>query len=137
MIMQVQCINLQSNSLIDLIGMLKKGLSIEAFHLLRGRLGLSEKALSDALYLSKRTLTRRKQDGRLSPAESERVLRLARLFDSAVEVFGDREDLAAAWFKSPARGLGDRTPLFFSETEIGAQQVQALLVRIAHGVFPG
>ncbi|MBW2011700.1 MAG: DUF2384 domain-containing protein [Deltaproteobacteria bacterium] len=135
--MQVDSINIRSDNLFEMIGMVKKGLPVDAFYRLRKKLGLSEKALAEVIHISKRTLTRRKQDGRLSSAESERVLRLARLFDKAVNVFAGREDIAAKWFKEPARGLGSQTPLAFSETELGAQQVHTLLVRIEHGVFPG
>ncbi|MBW2100841.1 MAG: DUF2384 domain-containing protein [Deltaproteobacteria bacterium] len=48
-----------------------------------------------------------------------------------------QEDIAAKWFKEPARRLGGQTPLAFAETKLGAQQIRTLLIRIEHGVFPG
>jgi len=50
-------------------------------------------------------------------------------------MFGDDEKAAAQWLKEPVRALGGETPLEMAETEIGAQEVNALLVRIEHGVF--
>ncbi len=39
--------------------------------------------------------------------------------------------------KKPARGLGRKIPLEYSDTDLGAQEVVNLLGRIEHGVFPG
>lgn len=91
----------------------------------------------DAISLSKRTLSRRKNEGRLSAAESERIVRIGKIFDKATQVFDQNEALAARWFKTPARGLAGKTPLEMVDTEIGAQEVYALLIHVEHGVFPG
>lgn len=135
--MQVHSIGLKSENLFGIIEKIKNGLPISAFDNFRQKINLSERALSDTIDISKRTLTRRKQKGRLSSLESERLVRLARLFDKATEVFGNDEIVSAQWFRTPARGLGGKTPLVMAETELGAQEVNALLVRIEHGVFPG
>ena len=68
--------------------------------------------------------------------ESEKVLRIAKLYDKALEVFED-EQAAERWLKAPARGLGEVVPLMYAKTELGAQEVERLLIRIEHGVFPG
>jgi putative toxin-antitoxin system antitoxin component (TIGR02293 family) len=62
------------------------------------------------------------------------VLRLARLFERAVEVLGS-EQHAQKWFQSPVKGLGGKTPLEFADTEPGTQAVEAMLDRIEDGVF--
>ena len=135
--MNVQSIGLKSDTLFGMIEAIKSGLPISTFSHFRQKMDLSEGALSSTMNISKRTLTRRKKEGRLSAAESEKLVRLAKLFDQATRVFGSDEVLSAQWFKAPARGLGGRTPLEMAETEMGAQEVNALLVRIEHGVFPG
>lgn len=135
--MQIQSIELKSNNLFGILEKIKNGLPISTFDNFRQKINLSEKALSATINISKRTLTRRKQTGRLSTSESERLVRLARLFDKATEVFGNDGTLAARWFRTQARGLGGMTPLAMAETELGAQEVYSLLVRIEHGVFPG
>jgi hypothetical protein len=55
-----------------------------------------------------RTLLRRKQERRLQKDESERVVRLQRLFEKALEVFEDR-DAVQPWFISPQLALGEKT----------------------------
>jgi putative toxin-antitoxin system antitoxin component (TIGR02293 family) len=72
--------------------------------------------------------------GRLQKEESERVVRLQRLFDKALDVFEDRA-AAQSWFNSPQLALGRKTPLDYADTELGAREVENLLSRIEHGVF--
>jgi putative toxin-antitoxin system antitoxin component (TIGR02293 family) len=135
--MQISSINVSSDDLMGFISQIKTGLPISTFERLKDKLGVSERLLMAAVDISKRTLRRRKNDGRLSSAESEKVVRIGKIFDKAAQVFGNDESLAAKWFREPARGLAGKTPLEMVETEIGAQEVYALLVRIEHGVFPG
>jgi putative toxin-antitoxin system antitoxin component (TIGR02293 family) len=116
--------------------MVKEGLPVGSFEKLRKRLGVSDNFLSQIISIPKRTLTRRKQQGRLNAQESEKVLRIARLYDKALEVFED-EQAAEKWLKTPARGLGDTSPLMYAKSELGSQEVERLLIRIEHGVFPG
>ena len=117
-----------------IISKLKKGLPAKAFGRLRKNLDISEKALSTVLNIAITTLTRRKNAGRLSFAESERLFRIARLYEKAVEVFEDPQ-MARKWLKEPSWALGDVIPLQYADTELGAQEVEDLLGRIDHGVF--
>ena len=134
--MHVQSIGIRSKNIDELILKIEKGLPISSFDKLKKKLGVSDNFLSQIVNIPKRTLTRRKQQGRLNAQESEKVLRVARLYDRALEVF---EDSAAAekWLKEPARGLGDASPLYYAKTELGAREVERLLTRIEHGVFSG
>ncbi len=134
--MHVQSIGIKSKNIDDLILKVKEGLPIGSFEKLRKRLDVSDNFLSQIVNIPKRTLTRRKQQGRLNTQESEKVLRIARLYDKALEVFED-EQAAETWLKAPARGLGEVIPLIYAKTELGAQEVEKLLVRIEHGIFPG
>jgi putative toxin-antitoxin system antitoxin component (TIGR02293 family) len=134
--MHVQSIGIKSKNIDDLILKVKEGLPIGSFEKLRKRLDVSDHFLSQIVNIPKRTLTRRKQQGRLNTQESEKVLRIARLYDKALEVFED-EQAAETWLKAPARGLGEVIPLIYAKTELGAQEVEKLLVRIEHGIFPG
>ena len=134
--MHVQSIGIKSKNIDDLILKVKKGLPVSSFEKLRTRLGVSDNFLSQIVNIPKRTLTRRKQQGRFNAQESEMVLRIARLYDKALEVFED-EQAAEMWLKAPARGLDEVVPLTYAKTELGAQEVEKLLIRIEHGVFPG
>jgi putative toxin-antitoxin system antitoxin component (TIGR02293 family) len=118
----------------EVITQLKSGLEMAAFDRLSRRLDILPSELADLTHIARRTFARRKQEGRLQLAESERVYRLNRLLDRAVEVLGS-ENAARAWLKSPARSLSGITPLDYSDTEIGAREVEDLLGRLEHGVF--
>lgn len=127
-------IGIKAQSLTDIITHIKRGLPVSSFERLRKNLDISEKTLSLTVRIAKRTLTRRKQEGRFKADESERVFRIAKLYDKAVDVF-ENADLARKWFREPARALGGKTPLDYADTEPGAQEVHDLLGRIEHGVF--
>jgi putative toxin-antitoxin system antitoxin component (TIGR02293 family) len=71
---------------------------------------------------------------RLTPAQSDRLYRLARLVALAEEVFEDRER-AHSWLRQAQRGLGGRVPLELMRTEVGAREIEDLLGRIEYGVF--
>ena len=135
--MNVSSIGIQTKNIDEMIVILKQGLPADAFDKLRGiRLKVSDNLLSNIVQISKRTLNRRRQDGRLKTDESERVLRIARVYDKAFEVF-ESEKAVESWLKNPVRGLWHRIPLEYSDTDLGAQEVIKLLGRIEHGVFPG
>ncbi len=134
--MQVNSINIKSRDIDGMIHILKKGLPANAFDKLRERLNVSDNRLSEIVQIPKRTLSRRRTGGRLKTDESERVLRIARLYDKALDVF-ENESAVENWLKKPARGLGYKVPLEYADTEIGTQEIINLLGRIEHGVFPG
>ena len=127
-------IGLHPQNSAKLIAKIKEGLSVKAFNRLCKNLNISEKALAHTMNIALSTLARRKKTGRLTFEESERLYRIARLYDRAHEVFKDKE-MARKWLKEPAWALGDVSPLEFAETELGAQEVDDLLGRIEHGVF--
>ena len=65
---------------------------------------------------------------------SEHVVRIATLLNRARQVFDDAEG-AAEWLKTPNLSLGDKTPLEYADTEVGAREVENLLGRIDYGVY--
>lgn len=110
------------------------GLPIEELDALQASLDLPMEALAAKLGISKATLHRRKVEGRLDPAESDRVVRFARLMGQAVKVFGSEAE-GRDWLNTPQFGLGGAVPLDYAETEIGAREVENLLGRIEYGVY--
>lgn len=117
-----------------LITSLKTGLAMEELEVLRSSLDLSMDRLAPMLGISKATLHRRKATGRLDPAESDRVVRFARLTGKAIDVLESLQS-ARTWLTSPQFGLGGAIPLEYAETEVGAREVEDLLGRIEYGVF--
>jgi putative toxin-antitoxin system antitoxin component (TIGR02293 family) len=118
----------------DLVARVERGLSIAAMERLQRRLDLSAEELAALLGVSPRTLARRTKAGRLEATESDRLYRLARLYERAVDVLGDEEE-SRRWFRAPQWGLGGATALEFARTDPGAREVEALLDRIDYGVL--
>ena len=116
------------------ISQIKSGLPVKVFFALKDQINISTEELAHVVGIAPRTLLRRKQEGRLQKEESERVVRLQRLFEKALDVFEDRA-AAQSWFNSPQLALGEKTPLDYADTELGAREVENLLSRIEHGVF--
>ena len=117
-----------------LIAALRVGLPVQELDVLQASLDVPMEKLGTMLGISKATLHRRKAGGRLGPAESDRVVRFARLMGKAVEVM-ESEDNARKWLTSPQVGLGGAAPLNYAESEMGAREVEDLLGRIEYGVY--
>ncbi len=118
----------------ELIRQIQKGLRFAELQTLQNSIDMPFEQLAAKLSISRSTLQRRKAAGRLSPDESDKVIRFSRLLEHATSVFGDVEK-ARAWLKFPQRGLGGAVPLDYAETEIGAREVDRLLGRIDYGVY--
>jgi putative toxin-antitoxin system antitoxin component (TIGR02293 family) len=78
----------------------------------------------------KSTLNRRDT---LTPEQSERTERLARLFAHAEQVFGDQTD-AREFIHRPHPELGGRRPLDIAATELGARRVESVLNALEFGL---
>jgi putative toxin-antitoxin system antitoxin component (TIGR02293 family) len=113
--------------------MVREGVTWEAYRGAMDGLGLTDQAAAGVLHIPPRTLARR-QGGRLDAQESERLLRLMRLVAQATEVLGTREK-AMRWLGLPNRALGDAAPQSLLDTDIGTQAAEAVLTRLAFGVF--
>ena len=117
-----------------LIAALRLGLPVQELRDLQVSLNVPMDKLFPILGISKATFHRRQVNGRLAPAESDRVVRFARLMGKAVEVMESAEG-ARQWLTSPQFGLGGAVPLDYAETEVGAREVEDLLGRIEYGVY--
>lgn len=82
-----------------------------------------------------RTMSRRQNQGRLQPDESDRVLRASRIFDMAVDLFEGDLPAARKWLLAPQAALAGESPLDFSGTEAGAREVERLIGRLEHGII--
>lgn len=114
----------------------KTGLPVAELDALRELLGLTMENLAHRIGISIATLSRRRQSGQpLDANHSDRVLRFARLFRLATELYDGDEDAARVWLSKSARGLDGETPLDHAETEAGAREVEDLIGRLEHGVY--
>jgi putative toxin-antitoxin system antitoxin component (TIGR02293 family) len=95
-------------------------------------LGESTPKLMQVIQVNERTAQRRREQGVLSPEESDRIARIARVTQRAVDAFGD-ENQAREWLKRPNRVLQDVPPLELLGTDGGAVLVADELGRIESG----
>ena len=121
-------------SSLDWVMVIRRGLPAAVLESFTGNLGLPQAELCAVLGIPERTLARRKKEGTLSPEESAKLVRLARVVGRARETFEDL-DTALDWLKSPNAALSGATPLSLLDTDIGAESVMETLGRIEHGVF--
>ena len=114
------------------INLLLAGLPASGWESVADTLGVSDRQLAEAVGVSVSTLTRRKREGRFTPEESDRLLRLASLASKAQLVFTTQARLQA-WFAAPNQQLAGATPLDYARTSIGASEVSRVLERILDG----
>ncbi len=102
---------------------------------LRTFIELSKKEFAAQIGVDPRTLTRFRARGRLNPAASDRVYRLARLLEVATELHDGDEVRATRWLKTPNRALGDRRPIDMVATQPDFERVMDLVGALEEGVF--
>ena len=119
----------------ELIQHIRNGLAFSALESLSLETGQALSELAPRIGIPPRTLARRKSSGKLSMEESERVVRLANLYEKATELFGGDAASARRWMSQPKKALGGESPLDYAGTELGAREVENLIGRLEHGVF--
>jgi putative toxin-antitoxin system antitoxin component (TIGR02293 family) len=122
----------------DAVGLdeqVRAGFPYRTLERFRKATGFSAGRIAEVVRIPPRTLARRRAGGRLRPEESERLLRIACVFEQAVELFEGDADAARGWLMRTRKALGGQTPLGLAQTEIGARAVEDLIGRLEHGVF--
>ncbi|MEZ4294113.1 MAG: antitoxin Xre/MbcA/ParS toxin-binding domain-containing protein [Polyangiaceae bacterium] len=127
-------LRLRATGAAELREAVRKGLPFSAFEAVSKHLEISPQHITAVLGIPPRTVARRKAARHLTPQESDRLYRLARAISQAIEVLGTL-DKARVWLKTPNRALGGEVPLELLDTEIGARQVEEVLLRIHYGIF--
>jgi len=118
-----------------LIGCVRSGLPYSALESVASRFGLSTTELLQILGIPQRTLARRKKTQALAADESDRLMRLARIAAFAEQTHGNPVR-AGRWLREPNAALGNAVaPIHWLDTDLGAKEVEELLIRIAHGVY--
>lgn len=118
-----------------LLQTVRKGIPYTAVEHLQRNLQLSLEQIARLMQVPLRTLARRRQERRLRPDESDKLLRTTRVLGQALQLFGGEWSDARAWLETPQPTLGGVTPLEFAETELGAREVEMAIHAIRHGVF--
>ena len=122
---------------LDLDAVVRAGLPVRALDIvLTGLVGdLVTQADVYRVIGSARTLQRKRSLGTaLSPEESDRLARLARMIVRTEEALG-AADRARTWLATPNRALGGRVPFSLLGSDAGSLAVERVLGRIEHGIY--
>ncbi len=119
----------------QLINQVQHGLSFKALVSLEAISGMTASEIASIIGIPARTLARRRVAGKLAPDESERLLRIAAVFEKAVGLFEGDVPAALAWLRAPKKTLGQQSPWTFARSELGAREVLDLIGRLEYGVF--
>jgi putative toxin-antitoxin system antitoxin component (TIGR02293 family) len=119
----------------ELLALVARGLPFSAIDRFKQASGLPWDAVCELVRIPPRTLARRRAARRLDAAESDRLVRAARIVQQALGLFEGDAQAARAWLAAPQRAFGGATPLAFARTETGAREVENLIGRLEHGVY--
>ncbi len=131
----VRLLGLKTFETPDILQKVEAGFSYKTFEKLQRNLEFSIEELAKLVQIKQRTLTRRRNEGRLTVEESDRLLRASRVLGKILALFEGDVGAARTWLSKPVLALGNRTPLELSSTEVGANEVEKLIGRLEHGVF--
>lgn len=106
------------------------GLSWTAFGRLLDFSGLSQQDIAQYLGIAERTLARRREAGIFGKRESEQLLRLAEIYQAALDLFDGDANSTLTWLTSPVRGLGNARPIDMARSEFGARDVCDMIGRL-------
>ena len=119
----------------ELMLLTREGLPVGTLTLLAQELDVERKTVANVIGISDRTLSRRiAKDERLSAQESDRMVRLARVFALATDILGTAQK-ASLWLQTPNNVLEGQTPFSLLDTDAGVRSVETVLGRIAWGVY--
>jgi putative toxin-antitoxin system antitoxin component (TIGR02293 family) len=121
------------HSFSELDRLVAEGLPKKALKASVERIGLNLEEKKRLLYRIVPEATYKRRRDRLTPEESERTERLARVYATAEYVWDSDED-ARTFLHTSHPLLEGQTPLEISMTELGARRVEELLWKLFYGI---
>ena len=131
----VRTLGLGTADSIQIVRLVRAGFPFSRLAIFQKATALPWDKVARFVAIPQRTMSRRQNEGKLQPDESDRVWRAAAIFDRAVELFEGDVEAARHWLQTPQLGLGGEIPLEFASTGVGSQEVEHLIIRLEHGVF--
>lgn len=131
----VERLGVEPSELSSALKAVERGFAFSAVRRLQKATALSLREVGELIRVAPRTMVRRRETGRLEPAESDRLLRVARVVDAATRLFDGDENEAREWLLRPLEALSGARPVDLMKTEVGSREVEALIGRLEHGVF--
>lgn len=112
---------------------IERGLPLSTLEQFSAYSGIPIKNLLEVV-IPPRTLKHRRQKKEpLSIEESDRLARVAKIYELAVKVYGSREE-GKEWMIRPKRRFDEKTPMTMLRTEAGEEAVEEFLVQIDEGM---
>ena len=130
----VTLLGLSKQDPLAIVGQVERGLGFQVFERFQKNSMLSTQELASVVGIPLRTLHRRKNQGRLARDESDRLVRLSRIFGRALELFEGNVEAAHRWLSTPLRALRDERPITLVRTDVGTREVEHLIGRLEHGI---
>ena len=112
----------------------EKGIPLSALEKFSAYSDISMKELLEVVIPLRTLKHRRERKEPLSLDESDRLARVARIYELAVRVYGDRDD-GREWLTGPKKRFEGRTALSMLRSESGERVVEEFLYQIDEGVF--
>jgi putative toxin-antitoxin system antitoxin component (TIGR02293 family) len=125
-------LGVRASNLNELLRAIARGIPYEGLERLQRAIGVDVAGL---IQVPPRTLRRRKQEGRFTPEESDRLVTAARVIAKVLELFHGDAQAARTWLTEPAVAFRGATPIDVARSETGAREVENLIGRIQYGVF--
>ena len=113
---------------------IERGLPLSTLEEFSAYSGIAVKDLLEVVIPARTLKHRRHRQEPLSLDESDRLARVAKIYELAVKVYGDRED-GRKWLCGKKSRFNDKTALAMLRTEAGEQAVEEFLYQIDEGVF--
>jgi putative toxin-antitoxin system antitoxin component (TIGR02293 family) len=113
---------------------IERGLPLSTLEEFSAYSGIAVKDLLEVVIPARTLKHRRQRQEPLSIDESDRLARVARMYELALKVFGDPEK-AKRWLTKPKTRFEERSPLSMMYTGLGGQGVEEMLYQIDEGVF--
>lgn len=129
-----QFVGLKSNEGLTLLTQIGEGLDGDVAERITSWSSISKTELRHMTGIPGTTFNRSTK-ARFTAEQSERLVRLIRVMDRAVEMFEGDKSAALKWLNEPVRGLGWKKPADLLSSEAGAFEVLKLINRLEHGVF--
>ena len=112
----------------------QSGLPLGALEEFSAASGLALKDLFGVVIPARTLKSRYLRSEPLNIDESDRLARVARVFELALKVWNNQED-AREWLLTPKRRFEEKSPLAMLRTELGERAVEEFLIQIDEGYF--
>jgi putative toxin-antitoxin system antitoxin component (TIGR02293 family) len=112
----------------------EKGIPLSALEKFSAYSGISMKELLEVVIPLRTLKHRRERKEPLNIDESDRLARVARVYELGIRVFGN-PDKARNWLTKPKPRFDDRSPLTLLKSDAGGSRVEEALIQIDEGMF--